>query len=170
MSNPYLGFVNRQLILARHQLSLRLEEKNASDKLRNEGLIEAALWHLGRAYRAYIAEVAANYKVPKPELPKDAKELSESLQAINKHPAEAQELERLASEGFISSLMSALIGMQTVQAGLFAPAPTETQNPLNIIDITELSEPLDLSFELLTEWVNAFKELIDRHREHMIEY
>lgn len=170
MSNPYLGRVNQQLIFARHQLQSRLDETNASDRMRNQGLLNAGIWHLRWAYRAYIAEVGANYKLQQPELPVDARSLGGALQAINKHPAEAQELLKLENEGFIAELLAALGSIEQVEAGLIPAPPSEQSDPLKLIDISQEPEKISYDFDDLANWIASFKELIDRHREHMIEY
>lgn len=177
MDNPYLGRVNQQLIFARHQLQSRMEPAqgkllNANENMRNQGILHAGLWHLRWAYRAYLAEVGANYKLAKPELAETAVELSQALEKMNKHPAEARELERLESEGFVRDILSALDHIEQIESGLIAPAPSESESLglLSLKDITDHKDKQPLDFDLLSNWIRLFKELIDRHREHMIEY
>jgi len=177
MDNPYLGRVNQQLIFARHQLQLKTEGSetttlNANERMRNQGILHAGLWHLRWAYRAYLAEIGANYKLIKPELPNTASELSQALEAINKHPGEAQELERLESEGFVRDILLALRNIEQIESGLIPPAPSEaeSQGLLALKDITDTKEAISLDFDMLSKWIRSFKELVDRHREHMIEY
>ena len=66
MDNPYIGRVNLRLMFARHQYQLRMLESedkalNANERMRNQGILNASIWHLKGAYRAYLAEVGANY-------------------------------------------------------------------------------------------------------------
>lgn len=174
MDNPYIGRVNQQLIFARHQLQSKIEssdkELNANERMRNQGILHAGLWHLCWAYRAYLVEVGANYKLLKPELSNTAKELSIALEAMNKHPAESHELERLETEGFVYDMFQALAGIEQIESGLIPPAPADASSPIALKDITDTVEKLPLSFECLSLWVESFKEIINRHREHMVEY
>lgn len=178
MNNPYLGKVNQQLIFARHQLQSRIhptesQALTANERMRNQGILYAGIWHLRWAYRAYLAELGANYKLTKPELPHNAEQLSLALQGINKHPAEAQELQRLEQTGFVGEILSALEQIERIETGLVPPAPSGEQQAENLIDLKDITGrqeiPL-LDFQQLENWINLFKELISRHRAHMIEY
>ena len=177
MDNPYVGRVNLQLMFARHQYQLRMLESedkalNANERMRNQGILNASIWHLKGAYRAYLAEVGVNYKLAKPELSKTASDLSQALEKINKHPAESQELERLERQGFIRDILVALDNIEEIETGLIPPAPSENQgfDAIALKDITHTREAVEVDFDLLSQWIRSFKELIGRHREHMIEY
>ena len=166
MANPYIGRVNQQLMFARHQCQLRTDETKANDRLRNQGTLHAGIWHLRCAYRCYLAELAANYKLLKPELPNNAAELADILRSMNKHPGEAQELLRLEQEGFIGQIIAALASIERIESGLMAPAPDQA-DPLSLVDITDIGAVFD--FDDFVIWLTELKALISRHREQMIE-
>ena len=127
MANPYIGLVNRQLAFTRYQLSARLEETNAAERLRNQGALYAGIWHLSLAYKNYLAEVGANYKLTQPELSKKASDLCLALESMNKSPAEATELERLEREGFVAEVFHALTQIERIAPDMVAPAPADVE-------------------------------------------
>ncbi len=172
MANPYIGIVNRQLAFARYQCSSELQETNAAERLRNLGALYAGIWHLSLAYKNYLAEVGATYKLTRPELCKNANDLCQALESMNKGPAEATELARLERQGFIANVLGALARIEQVAEDQVPPAPSDmdTSNPLRMVDVSDFEEELNVKFEDLSSWIRQFKELIDRHREHMIEY
>lgn len=166
MSNPYIGWVNLQMVSVRHHLSLLLEENNANDRIRNRGVLESAAWHLKRAYLYYLCELGANYQLKSPEQNTTANELGKALESVGKHPGEAAELSLLEQEGWLLDLFSALAS---------AEAPTSSSQKaaiaaggLQLLDLDKTIVPL--TADSLNEWLVKFKELIGRHREVMIEY
>ncbi|MEQ9022460.1 MAG: hypothetical protein RLN82_06820, partial [Pseudomonadales bacterium] len=168
MANPYIGLVNRQLVFARYQCSSQLEETNAAERLRNQGALYAGIWHLSLAYKNYIAEVGANYKLSKPELPRNGEDLCSALESMNKGPAEASELARLEREGFIAEILKALQSIEQIAPDMVAPAPSDVDepNPLKLVDISGSEEGIAFGFEDLARWIQQFKDLVSRHREH----
>tara|TARA_R110002073_G_scaffold31930_2_gene97403 strand:- start:675 stop:1193 length:519 start_codon:yes stop_codon:yes gene_type:complete len=172
MANPYIGLVNRQLAFTRYQLNSRLEETNAAERLRNQGALYAGVWHLSLAYKNYLAEVGANYKLTKPEASQKATDLCQALESMNKSPAEAKELERLEQEGFIAEVFKALMQIERIAPDMVAPAPAdiEERDPLKMVDVSGETEEFTFGFESLAQWAQKFKSLIERHREQMIEY
>lgn len=164
--------MNRQLAFARYQCSARLQETNAAERLRNQGALYAGIWHLSLAYKNYLAEVGATYKLTQPELCQNAIDLCKALESMNKGPAEATELARLESKGFVADILGALEGIQRIASGQIPPAPSDMgePDPLKLVDLSGSDEEVEVGFEELSAWIQQFKELIDRHREHMIEY
>jgi len=168
MANPYIGWVNLQLVAVRHHLNLLLEEKNANERLRNRGVLESAAWHLDRAYRYYLYELGANYQLKEPELNRTANELGNALEAIGKHPGEAAELSTLEKNGWVADLKQVLGSVEQLDSG-----PREQKNSipageLTLVDVSD--EQVELSAETLATWLGNFKELTTRHREVMVEY
>jgi|GEM_PF-1206421 len=172
MANPYIGIVNRQLVFTRYQSSSQLQETNAAERLRNQGALYAGVWHLSLVYKNYLAEVGANYKLSRPEKPRTADELCTALESMNKGPAEATELARLEREGFIAEILAALQSIERVAGDMVAPAPSdiEERDPLKLLNISGSEEEIAFDFDDLGRWIKQFKELVARHREHMIEY
>lgn len=172
MANPYIGWVNLQLVSVRHHLSLLLEESNANERLRNRGVLESSTWHLNRAYQYYLYELGANYQLKEPESNKSAIELGEALEAIDKHPGEAAELAQLEKDGWIADLKRALVDLDrpdsTPGAKLISQQAMASQAHLKLVNLED--EPIPLSAERLRNWLEKFKELTTRHREVMVEY
>lgn len=173
MNNPYIGRVNQRLTFARHQLLLASDESSSSERMRDQSCAYAGVWHLSNAYRAYVSEVGAIYKLEKPELPRNAQELSIALEMLNKDPAEAKELLFLEQSGFIGDVQKAVKQIQEIEEGLMAPAPDKVDvkafDPLALKDVTAIEERIDINAKRLSGWINEFKALISRHRELMIE-
>lgn len=174
MSNPYIGWVNLQMVSVRHHLALLLEETNANDRIRNRGVLESCAWHLKRAYVYYLCELGANYQLKSPEKNNSADDLARALESVGKHPGEAAELSKLEHDGWISDLFSTLASSEapgtSVQktVGTLSPDTGISNSGLQLVDLDQTIVPL--TAESLTEWLGKFKELIDRHREVMIEY
>lgn len=169
MSNLFVGLVNLQLVSTRHHLSLLLEETTASDRIRNRGLLESAAWHLRRAYDVYLCEVGANYKLPAPQQNNTATALCEALEKVDKHPGEASELQKLERTGWLSDLILALRGLDSTTSGGVTetqPAPIKL-GELKVVDLDNRAP--ELTEESVRQWLSAFKELIERQREVMIE-
>ena len=165
MSNPYIGWVNLQMVAVRHHLSLLVEETNANERLRNRGVLESAAWHFKRAYRYYLYELGANYQLPTPESNDSAQQLADALELVGKHPGEAAELCLLEAEGWIKELTQAIALADTGERAALGPSI------VNELEILDLDKPTaTLSKEVLGEWLVSFKELIERHREVMLEY
>lgn len=165
MSNPYIGWVNFQLVAVRHHLTLLKEESSANEKLRNRGVLESAVWHLKRAYRYYLFELGANYQLPSPEANLNAGCLSEALDSVGKHPGEASELSQLEADGWIGDLIQALESAE-FSNGVITPQSSSAE--LNLVDLDR--QRATLSLDILEQWLAKFKELIDRHRTMMVEY
>ncbi len=171
-SNPYIGRVNCQLMYARHQLDLRLEEHSAADQVRNQGVLNAALWHLSLAYRAYLAELGANYQLQDSWRLRSAGDLSQALLDIGKHPAESRELERLENEGFIRFIVQHIERIEQpdeTPENAVRNDQTRSDSVIALRDVTD-QDPAAVGFEVAADWMNELRTLIDRHREHMVEY
>lgn len=165
MANPYIGWVNKQVVAVRYHLSLVTDAENANQRLRNTGVLESAAWHFQRAYRFYLYELGANYQLNSPEDQNTAVELGAALEAIGKHPGEAVELATLESDGWIADLLNSV--SDTNRSNTSA-AVDPLGSALQLVDL-EYQEK-QLSRELINEWLAKFKELVDRHRDVMVEY
>lgn len=165
MANPYIGWVNLQMVSVRHHLSLLLEAKNANERLRNRGVLESAAWHMLRAYRYYLFELGANYQLSSPEDHQTADELGRALESAGKHPGEASELIGLEDNGWVSDLLGVNIAINRPSPALGGPT---LQKELAIIDLDRV--PVELTQDVLIDWLSKFKELTERHREVMVEY
>lgn len=164
--NPYLSVVNQRLYF-----SAQLLEQLASVGCNVRPMLELALcqsvlYQLESCYRFYLREVASTYRCRQPEQIHSVPELIAALQLMGKHPAEASELANLEqqSDSWLCQLLSAHRQMLTIQQ-----EQVSGQSPIAVVQIASEAEPQQLNGELLNSWQEAFSELIERHRQHMLE-
>jgi len=165
MINPYISWVNLQLVAARHHLNLLVEEISTNERLRNHGVLESAAWHLRRAYRYYLCELGANYQLPSPEANASASCLGDMLESVGKHPGEASELRQLEEDGWIGDLVQAL---ESAESSNRTTRPQWQTKELDLVDLD--ARLVVLSKDVLDGWLVNFKELVERHRTVMVEY
>ena len=167
MTNPYSQRVNRQLLLAQQHLDMQLPEEGASNRLRQSGVMESALFHLYRAYLDMLRELAANYQLERPEAITTVGELEQMMKAVDKSPAEVQELVELARQGFIAELLSS---WQHLFRGPSSPEGQPKQaRPQGLISTRSLKD-WELDRQRLQGWLDRLREISDRHRDIMIEW
>jgi len=167
MSNPFSQRVNRQLLLAQQQLDTSVDTSNASGRLRQIGILEAALFHLYRGYLEMLRELAENYQLESPESLTNVTELQEALMAVDKTPAEIQELVELKTNGFVADLLAAWSSL--FQGPGSAPAKVGSARPDGLISTRQIGEA-ELDREKLATWLSRLREISDRHRDIMVEY
>lgn len=166
--NPYMGWVNMQMVSVRHHLALLVEPQNVNERLKNQGVLESAAWQLARAYRFYLYEIGANYHIAAPEKYHTAHQVAEALEAIGKHPGEATELVQLSENGWVSELLFSVSESETSLSSSTSVSKTVNANQLAILDLDKNRS--SISKEVISDYLDKFKELIDRQREVMQEY
>jgi len=167
MSNSFSQRVNRQLLLAQQQLDKEVDTSNASGRLRQLGMLEAALFHLYRGYLEMLRELAENYQLESPESLADVAELQEALMAVDKTPAEIQELVELQTRGFVADLLAAWHSL--FQGPGSTPSKAGSTRPDGLISMRQIGEA-ELEREKLVTWLSRLREISDRHRDIMVEY
>lgn len=167
MPNPFSQRVNRQLLLAQQQLDIAVDTSNASGRLRQVGIFEAALFHLYRGYVEMLRELAENYQLESPELLTDLETLRQGLADVDKTPAEIQELVELEANGFIANLLSAWKSL--FQGFGSVPGKQASSRPEGLIMARQIADT-DLDRETLADWLTRLREISDRHRDIMVEY
>lgn len=165
--NTYLSAVNQR----RYFASLLLEqlvslEGSGCNPLLTQALCQSVLYQLQAAYRFYLREVATTYKCRAPEQIQTVEALIEALQAMGKHPAEASEMANLEQQAgsWLYELLSAYRTLSSVQQ-----EQVSQQSQIAVVQVTAEREAPELGCELLSSWRDAFDELIERHRQHMLE-
>ena len=163
--NPFSSAVNQKLYLARLLLERCTPAQDAHGHA-ELALSQSAIFQLHCAYRLYLNEIASNYKVASTAFVNTADELSQALLAIDKHPAESRELQNLEQE--TGSWLNRLL---LVYQGISQPQPlgsTETDNLIPLQSVESSTASAD--FALVTSVLAGFGELLDRHRELMLEF
>ncbi|MFV8782457.1 DUF6586 family protein [Microbulbifer sp. SA54] len=169
MSNPYTGSVASAL--RKGQLLLEVVSGGAradAPPLAETALLEGALLHLWRAYRAFLGEQA--HQLGLGAEPESARALKKLAEARQKTSAEIDEL-----VGLEENPDSWLYGMAWAWKGLWR---LSAQNPLadvgkaggaaaaSLIPLAQLDEPRvdTLGAQKLTFWCRSLSELIARQR------
>lgn len=170
MSNAYTAQVNRQLFAASAHLKLLPEPENGNKRIVLQALLESSLFHLVLASQAYFRELASNYQLADVDSITQISDLEQRLQVAGKTPAEASELEVLSIEGWLGDAFQsfAVIGRERFVAQHAEP---KTDSMIPMTELTnKTSEPKQLTPEQLSEWIEKFREMLNRHREIMVEY
>ena len=176
--NPYLSAVNQKLFFCNLLLK---QDKLASQESRKEkqsghleiALCQSALYQLEVGYRHYLREIAATYQFKAPEILSTAKELASALSSINKHPAEAQEILGLLEQNnsWLSTLLGSHQQLSTLSPQVKSSEQTDTlfDSQIAVVEVKQLDECVELSHKTLTNWHQSFVEMVNRHRELMVE-
>lgn len=165
----YLSMVNQKLLFAR--LLLEDIDQTGVNPYRHQAVLESVVFQLRLAYHFHLQEIAANYQCPQPGQVNVVAELSQQLRALNKWPAEAQEMQSL-----LDTDGSWLAQLLTSHDNCFLAGDTrtpETADPApQFISLTRLddgSAAIELTAESVRNWLSSLVEMIDRHREGMFE-
>lgn len=164
--NPYLSVVNQRLYFCRLLLEQLDTSGDASSPMLKMALWQSALYQMESAYHFYLREVASTYRCRQPEQIHSVTELVAALELMGKHPSEAQEIANLEQlpGSWLFQLLSAYRQMLVIQQ-----EQVSEQSPIAVVQISPESEIQELNTELLNAWREAFNELIERHRQHMLE-
>lgn len=165
--NIYLSAVNQKLYYSKLLLK-QSQPETCGMPLLQEALYQSALYQLECGYRYYLREVAATYQFKLPESISVVEDLVAALSSINKHPAEAQEMASLEAnpESWLNQMLSAHQQLSTLPQH---DAKTTQSSPIAVMQIDQQEERVALGEQELTQWQRAFEEMVDRHRELMIE-
>ena len=165
--NPYLSQVNQRRAYAGLLLEeLVRAEQGGQNRLLTQALCQSVLFQLQAAYHFYLREVGATYKCRDPEHIEDVEALVEALQSMGKHPAEAHELANLEQQSgsWLHDMLSAYHSLSA------APGEQPSQqSPIAVVQVSSERDPRDLDGETLSTWREGFEELLERHRQHMLE-
>jgi len=169
--NPYLSAVNQKLFFC--NLLLKQGANGESEKLSpvqlEQALCQSALYQLEAAYGYYLQEIAATYQFKSPETVSSVESLADSLSSINKHPAEAQEIHSLLEQKgtWLSQLLNAHKCLSTISSQ--SEKSSVSNSPIAIVEVKQLDDVETLDYDLLGSWHKSFAEMVNRHREMMVE-
>jgi hypothetical protein len=168
--NPFLPAVNQKLYFS--GLLLQQVDRNhcpffgpaANLQL---ALCQSALFQLETAYRLYLREVATTYRDSAAETISSVEGLIAAMESMGNSPSEAAELANLEADKD-----SWLANMLKAHEHLLEVRPQEVVNaasPIAVVQIEQGEGRHELSADLLDGWLEAFRDLIERHREQMVE-
>lgn len=168
--NPFLPAVNQKLYFC--DLLLQQVDRDQTHVVGPAAnlqlaLCQSALFQLEAAYRLYLREVATTYRHRAAETISSVGELIAAMASIGQSPSEAGELANLeADKG------SWLANMLNARDRLLEVCPQEVVNaasPIAVVQIEPGEDRRELSADVLNGWLEAFRSIIERHREHMVE-
>lgn len=165
--NPYLSVVNQHVCFSALLLEQLVEcEEKGSNRLQALALTQSVLFQLEISYRFYLREVAATYKCREPEQIHNVDTLISALQSMGKNPAEASELANLEQQpgSWLSGLLSAHRQVMRVQS-----EQVSQHSPIAVVQVSSDQDDQELTVERLSGWRKAFLEVVERHRQHMLE-
>lgn len=171
--DSYISGVNQKLLFA-SLLHKQMVQAGDNRHLKT-ALGQGAVFHLVQAYRHHLREVAAGYQCPQPPSMELASELLAALGAMDKSPGEAREMQHLEEEAgtWLNSLLASFAGFGVVEAAAgVGPEQEPDQNQKGLIAVrqaTARDSLPDLSPAVVAGWLEALRELVERHREVMFE-
>ena len=167
--STYLSAVNQKCLFAA-QLLASVNEKNSHQTI---AVVQSVALQLSQAWHWHLCDIASSYKVPEPQGITDAHSLLQVLEAQGKCPAEAQEVGALEADG--SSWAAQLLAAhgQLYQLPHIRKAEMDADR-LPIIALDSLAADGEAQVEWRLEdaqlWLDKISELVERHRDMMVEF
>ncbi len=165
--DSYTSAVNQKLLFAS---LLHKQMAGAGDNRHLKAALgQGAVFHLVHAYRHHLREVAAGYQCPQPPSMDGAGDLLAALGAMDKWPGEAREMQHLEEEAgsWLNSLLASFAGFGEVEAG--GGAGPEQEGLIATRQASDRDSLPDLTPAVVAGWLEALRELVERHREVMFE-
>lgn len=164
--NPWRQPVNAHLRKAQALVALAVQQVDQVSRLTSEALLEGAIWQLDRALVAYYNELAENYQCPEAGQLNGLDQLRQALGALDKQPAELNELQIAHNEGWIARFLAAQLKIKKLKSA----AATAVQMPRpGAIDTRQIDVD-ELDAEQVQGWCLRLRELVERQRELMVEF
>ena len=170
----YLSAVNQKLLFAKKLI--RLVEVNASafkDKHLQVSIAQSITLHLGQSWAWHLQDVASNYKVKDPSIIQSVDDLEQSLMSDGKQPAESTELKQLfyTNGSWANNMLYAFGQLSTLPVIRKAEMDTD-RLPMFSLDDASNSQRKAVDWDLSTaiDWSKKMNELVERHRDMMIEF
>ncbi|PCJ92911.1 MAG: hypothetical protein COA46_02755 [Porticoccaceae bacterium] len=165
--NAYLSVVNQKLFFCKLLLNQGIAEEKKPIQL-ELALCQSALYQLECAYHHYLREIAATYQFNLAESIDSVEELASALESINKYPGEAQEiLSLLGMDG--SWLGQMLSAYQQLSLLPISESNITRSSLIAVVEVKQDGGIPSLNYQQLNVWHKAFVEMVDRHRELMVE-
>lgn len=168
--NSYLSLANEKMLFA----SLLLQQSgNARSQHLVRALLQSAVLQAQIAYRHHLREIAVNYNCRNADKVQDVAALIATLEASDKHPAEASEMLDLECRKmtWLAQLLSA---SRIVKVGPeIAATSGKAVSRRDLIPSQQLTDEgfnLDaLDAAQVEDWLEKLREMVQRHRETMFE-
>lgn len=174
MSISHLSLVNQKLAYASSTIravnELQHEPEN-QQAFQQKAFLDAATFHLMMGLHFYLRELAERYHVRNFAAITSIYDLDTALRQIDRVSSESSELLALVQQE--SSWLNQLVDHYgSLTKSPAKPKEKKAFGTENLIEITEIDALplLQLTPDLLTSWLESFRELISRQRETSTEY
>ena len=170
----YLSAVNQKLLFAKKLIKLIEANSSASqDRHLRVSLAQSITLHLGQAWAWHLQDVASNYKVKDPSIIKSVDDLEDSLMADGKQPAESTELKQLFynNNAWANEMLYAFSQLSSLPIIRKAEMDADRLPMLSLDDASNSKrKAVDWDLDQGMDWSKQMNELVERHRDMMIEF
>ncbi|MDG2018498.1 MAG: hypothetical protein P8J25_03535 [Porticoccaceae bacterium] len=170
----YLSAVNQKLLFAKKLI--KLIDSNAvaqEDRHMRVALSQSITLQLGQAWAWHLQDVASNYKVKDPSNINSIDDLVECLMADGKQPAESTELKQLfySNDSWANNLLYACSQLYSLPVIRKAEMDADRLPMLSLDDVSNSKrKAIDWDLSTAMQWSKQMNELVERHRDMMIEF
>ena len=167
--SQFASAVNQKTVYA--ELLLREAERAGENRHLRQAMLQGAATHLEHAYRLYLAEIGDNYQCREPARLTDLWILIANLQLQGKNPSETNEIYNLldSEESWLSRLQACAAWLASPPEPSSPSAPADPNRiPAFSTDARDDWSKLDPA--QIDAWISAFREMLERHRQSMVEW
>jgi hypothetical protein len=169
-----LSAVNQKLLFAKKLIKLIDSNAVASqDWHMRVALAQSITLHLGQAWAWHLQDVASNYKVKDASIINSVDDLEQSLLADGKQPAESTELKQLfySNESWANNMLYAFSQLSDLPIIRKAEMDLDRLPMLSLDDASNSRrKAVDWDLAEAMDWSKKMNELVERHRDMMIEF
>ena len=173
MSNcSYLSAVNQKLLFAKKLIQL-CEANAPKDKHLQIAIAQSITLHLGQAWAWHLQDVASNYKVKDPSIILSVDDLERSLISDGKQPAESTELKQLfySHGSWANNMLFAFSQLSALPVIRKAEMDVDRLPMISLDDASNSKrKAIDWNLTEAIDWSKKMNELVERHRDMMIEF
>ena len=165
--NAYISAVNQKKAFAELLLGQAVQAGDQHHLC--QALLQGAVMQLEFAYRFYLRELADAFQCKNARDIADLWTLIAHLQLLGKNPAETREIYNLKEDP-----QSWLIELQECWRAIAQPPEVavtpEGGDRIAAVSIPRRHDWSRLSTDQVAGWLRAFTELVERHREALVEF
>ena len=170
----YLSAVNQKLLFAKKLIKL-IDTNSAAmqDRHLRVATAQSITLHLGQAWSWHLQDVATNYKVKDPSIVNSVDDLEKSLLDEGKQPAESTELKQLfyTTDTWANNMLYAYIQLSSLPVIRKAEMDSDRLPMLSLDDASDSQrKAVDWNLTEAISWSEQMNELVERHRDMMIEF
>lgn len=170
----YLSAVNQKLLFAKKLIKL-IDANSAAiqDRHLRVATAQSITLHLGQAWSWHLQDVATNYKVKDPSIVNSVDDLEKSLLNEGKQPAESTELKQLfyTTDTWANNMLYAYSQLSSLPVIRKAEMDLDRLPMLSLDDASDSQrKAVDWNLTEAISWSEQMNELVERHRDMMIEF